>query len=126
VSNPKRPNTIESCASVVRSKNAGPYQITVDVFFKDPATYFAFKDAGILTPRYVAGLYKMDVSDVLGIYFWDRTHAVKVTLRRAVTAGSPFDNDCYGAQQHAPLLDVPVPVVGAPRLVRDARQEVPA
>jgi hypothetical protein len=101
--------TIESSASVVRSKNAGPFQITIDVFFKDPAVYDAFKTEGGLTAEVVANLYGIDVSDVLGIYFWDAVSAFKVTLRRAASAGSPHDNDCYGAQQQAPLLVIPVP-----------------
>jgi len=103
------PATIESSASVVRSKNAGPFQITIDVFFKDPETYLAFKAAGNLTAATVAELYRIDAADVLGIYYWDATSAVKVTIRRSVSAGSPRDNDCYGAQQHVPLLSVPVP-----------------
>lgn len=101
--------TIETSASVVRSKNAGPYQITIDIFFRDPDVYSAFKAEGSLTAAAVAALYRIDVSEVLGIYFWDATAAVKITLRRAVSAGSPLDNDCYGAQQHAPLLDMAVP-----------------
>ena len=102
--------TIETSASVVRSKNAGPYQITIDIFFRDPDVYFAFKTEGSLTPAKVAELYRIDVSDVLGIYYWDATAAIKITLRRSVSAGSPFDNDCYGAQQHAPLLEMAVPL----------------
>src|SRR5437899_1135861 len=102
-------NTIDTAESMLRSKNAGPFQITIDIFFKEHAVYVAFKEEGALTPAAVAKLYQIDVADVLGIYFWDVTSAVKVTLRRSASAGSIFDNDCYGAQQHAPLLNVRVP-----------------
>jgi Domain of unknown function (DUF4387) len=110
------PPTIESVASMVRSKNAGPFQITIDVFFRDPADYRAFKENNGLTPDDVARLYHIDRADVLGLYYWDAASAIKVTLRRAASAGSPGDNDCYGAQQHAPLLGVPVPTATAPPL----------
>jgi hypothetical protein len=40
----------------------------------------------------------------LGVYFWESALAVKVTLKRDISAGAPGDRDCYGAQQHAPLL----------------------
>lgn len=102
--------TIESAASVVRSKNAGPFQITIDVFFKDPVVYESFKADGRLTADLVAQLYAIDVADVLGIFFWDAVSALKITLRRNASAGSPRDNDCYGAQQQAPLLNIPVPI----------------
>lgn len=100
--------TLETTASVIRSKNAGPFQLTIDVFFEDPLVYQAFKADGYLTREAVADLYSVALDDVLGVYFWDATSAVKVTLRRSASAGSPADNDCYGAQQQAPLLNVPV------------------
>jgi hypothetical protein len=32
--------------------------------------------------------------------------AIKYVLPRTVVAGSPGDGDVYGAQQHAPMLDI--------------------
>ena len=40
--------------------------------------------------------------------FWDTALAVKITMTRSVSAGAPGDTDCYGAQQHAPLLEFQV------------------
>jgi hypothetical protein len=34
--------------------------------------------------------------------------AIKIVLARAVMAGDPGDRDVYGAQQHAPLLEVEI------------------
>ncbi|OJI99245.1 hypothetical protein ASPVEDRAFT_507508 [Aspergillus versicolor CBS 583.65] len=39
------PKTLGDIASVVRSKNAGPYEITLDVIFDDPAVYQRIKEA---------------------------------------------------------------------------------
>ena len=36
--------------------------------------------------------------------------AFKATLPRLVPAGEIGDTDVYGAQQHAPLLDIDIPV----------------
>jgi hypothetical protein len=44
------------------------------------------------------------------VYFWDSAFALKVTLVRDHAAGAPGDNDCYGAQQHVPLLSITIPV----------------
>src|SRR5258708_40308089 len=34
----------------VRSKNAGPFWVTVDLFFRDQALYFRYRDAPTLGP----------------------------------------------------------------------------
>jgi hypothetical protein len=80
----------------------------IDAVFASREWFEQVRDAGILTPERVAGLYKRDVSDVVGIYYFDPANAVKVTLRRSVPSGSPGDTDVYGAQQHVPLMNYPV------------------
>ena len=54
-------------------------------------------------------LHESDVERIRGVYFWEAALAVKVTLDREVSAGAVGDPDCYGAQQHAPLLDLVIP-----------------
>ena len=39
---------------------------------------------------------------------FDVAYAIKITLPRKIPSGSPGDTDIYGAQQHAPLLDLEV------------------
>ena len=41
---------------------------------------------------------------------YDAGLAFKATIPRLVPAGDIGDTDVYGAQQHAPLLDVKVPM----------------
>ena len=43
--------TLQDVASVLRSKNAGPFQITIDVMFPDQATYLGVLDAGLITSQ---------------------------------------------------------------------------
>jgi protein involved in polysaccharide export with SLBB domain len=97
--------TLSSLAKVIRSKNAGPFQVTVDLLFGSESAYERVRQSGVLTPEAVARAYRVGPADVLGVYFWDSALAVKITIAREVSAGAPGDNDCYGAQQHAPLLD---------------------
>ena len=37
-------------------------------------------------------------------------HAYKATIERRIASGAVGDTDVYGAQQHAPLLDVEIPI----------------
>jgi hypothetical protein len=91
-------------ARVIRSKNSGPFELTLDVMFKSRAEFEAFRALGVLTPKLVAGMYGVPESYILKILYFEPANAVKVTLRRPLPSGAPGDSDIYGAQQHAPLM----------------------
>lgn len=94
---------------MVRSKNAGPFFITVDIFFRTRSAYEYVKDAGLITKATVAVAYGIDEERVKGVYFWDPIFAIKVTMYRAISAGGIGDEDCYGAAQHVPLMQMELP-----------------
>jgi len=94
---------------IFRSKNAGPFQITFDLFFPDYASYDRVLASNVLTPERVAPLYGLDQVKVRMIPF-RRIRAIKITIDRpGASSGSPGDRDVYGAQQHGPLLCLEVP-----------------
>ena len=41
---------------------------------------------------------------------YDPALAIKFTIRRERPSGSPGERDVFGAQQYAPLFDLPIPV----------------
>ncbi len=94
---------LSALAHVVRSKNAGPTQLTVDIFFNDGAAYTQAAASAGLTAGAVAALYGLEAAAVQRHALPDIL-AMKFTMPRRVVAGSPGDGDVYGAQQHAPLL----------------------
>ena len=96
--------SILSVAMVIRSKNSGPFELTLDILFKTRGDFELFRRRKIITPRRIAALYGVAEEDVLGIVYFDPCDAIKITLRRWIPSGSPGDSDIYGAQQHAPLL----------------------
>lgn len=100
--------TLGDCATFISSKNAGPFLITVDVVFSSRESYELIRDTGLITPERVAELYGRDVADIVGIYFVSSAKALKVTMRRSTPSGSPGDTDVYGAQQHVPLMTLPL------------------
>jgi hypothetical protein len=102
--------TLGDHATFITSKNAGPFLITVDAIFSSRESFERIRDADIVTPERIAALYQRDVSDVLGIYFFGPANALKVTMRRPVPSGAPGDTDVYGAQQHVPMMSLPVPI----------------
>ena len=93
-------------ARVIRSKNAGPYELTLDIMFNDRRYFELFRSRGIIDAALMGRLYGVVPTDVLGIVYFEPSNAVKVTLRRRIPSGAPGDTDIYGAQQHAPLLSI--------------------
>ena len=100
---------IRDIAQVCRSKNAGVFHVTIDVAFDEPAMFRKVKATGVLCAALFARLYGVNESDVL-FTVYDAGNAFKATIPRLKSAGDIGDTDCYGAQQHAPLLDVDIPV----------------
>lgn len=99
---------LRDLASQVRSKNAGPLRLAIDLFFDGEAAYERARDSPALSAPEVARRYGIAEDRVLGIYALDRIHAIKITLERPVPAGDVADTDVYGTQQHVPLLDLEV------------------
>lgn len=92
-------------ATVIRSKNAGPLQITLDILFPDTATYEMACASESLRAAALARLYEV-TSDTLSVIYYRPARAIKVVIDRPIVAGTPGDCDVYGAQQHLPLLDI--------------------
>jgi hypothetical protein len=96
-------------ATVCKSKNAGPFELTIDVVFDDPALFKKVKSTEVLGPKLFARLYGVRESEIL-FTVYDVGYAFKATFPRLVSAGDIGDTDVYGAQQHAPLLEIDVPI----------------
>lgn len=101
---------LSDLADIIRSKNAGPFRITFDILFNDPARYRMVRDSGALSRESVAKAYGISPSDITSFFVIDMASAIKVTLRRPRTQGGFGESDMYGCQQHVPLFGISVPV----------------
>ncbi|MFE5026059.1 DUF4387 domain-containing protein [Streptomyces sp. NPDC056656] len=99
--------TLLDYCSLVRSKNAGPFTLTLDFMCHDRDTYAALVATGFLNPSLFASLYGADPDQILVVNH-PLALAVKVSLPRPVAQGALHDTDCYAGQQYAPLMDMPV------------------
>ncbi|KAJ5610202.1 hypothetical protein N7510_006921 [Penicillium lagena] len=97
-------------ASVIRTKNAGPYELTMDVMFDNDILFWKTKESGVLCRESILELYGVPQEDILACLFWDQARAFKVTIRRPFVSGQFGDIDMHGSQQHAPLLYIKVPI----------------
>ena len=101
------PLALKDLATVIRSKNAGPLCLTVDLFFRDRAGFERAAASAALAPPHVAQRYGLMPAQVRRFDLPD-IFAIKFSMPRLVCAGDPGDGDVYGAQQHEPLLEVSV------------------
>ncbi|KAJ0384595.1 hypothetical protein COL922a_008046 [Colletotrichum nupharicola] len=110
---PTGPATMRDVASVVRSKNSGPFELTFDIMFDDEKHYQRAKRANVLTNETIKKLYQIQDEDIVVNMYFDPALAWKCTIRRPRAQGSVGERDTLGTAQHAPLLSVAVPAVGA-------------
>ncbi|EWC45450.1 hypothetical protein DRE_00849 [Drechslerella stenobrocha 248] len=96
-------------ASVLRSKNSGPYELTFDVMFNNKDIYERVKESGVLSQQTVAKMYNINDKDVLACLFWDPAMAFKATIKRPQVSGGFGETDTHGSQQHIPLLYAKLP-----------------
>lgn len=96
---------LKDVATVIRSKNAGPFELTLDVLLKDDETFQKMRAANVIDEKVIAELYKIPVEDVLGIVYFPNARAIKATIVRPLASGAMGERDVYGAQQHAPLVN---------------------
>ena len=95
--------TLGDLAKLVRSKNAGPFWLTIDIMFDDAQDYRRARDAEIVNRAAIARLYNRDPADIIVVNH-DTALAIKVSFPRPQSSGSKLDSDVYGGQQYAPLL----------------------
>ena len=101
------PRTLGDVADLIRSKNAGPFWMTLDMFFASDADYEVVAAPGILERGNIADLYRVPPDDVR-IFHLPRVRAIKISFPRPVTQGSFTDRDIHAGQQYIPLSQLPV------------------
>jgi hypothetical protein len=94
-------------ARLIRSKNAGPFELTFDIMFDDAATYERVKRSGAVTREVVAASYGLP-PDAVKFFYCDSALAIKASIPRPFFQGDLRDSDGHGGQQYAPLMEIAV------------------
>ena len=99
-------STLGDLATEVRSKNAGPFWLTLEAFLPDDEAYRIA--AALITAELISELYHVPVASQQ-IFRIPRLRVVKVSFPRPVVQGGPHDRDMHAGQQHVPLAGVVLP-----------------
>ena len=97
--------TVGDAATLVRSKNAGPFWQTLDIFFSNDENYRGVADNPALNENAIGRLYRVEAGSIT-IYRLPGIRAVKISFPRPTTQGGPRDRDMHAGQQHVPLAQL--------------------
>lgn len=110
----QKSETLSDLCRIVRSKNAGPYEITIDAMFASKEAYEAVKSSDLLSASNVAKAIGISEEDIIWIGFFDPAISFKVTIPRVrsgkkKSAGGFMENDIHGSQEHMGLASLKLP-----------------
>jgi hypothetical protein len=91
--------------TLIRSKDAGPFMLTLDLFFRDEHSRRAFLAADVFTADRIGGLYGVDPG-VVQIYDLADIGALKISFPRPIASGELDDRDITGGQQYALVVEL--------------------
>ena len=98
---------LSELAKLIRSKNAGPFQLTIDIMFEDRKSYDRVLAGGAISAERFAAIYGVDAERVRVIPY-PAANAIKLTFPRPLTSGDDGDGDIMGGQQYGPIVDLDV------------------
>jgi hypothetical protein len=98
--------TLGDLALEVRSKNAGPFWVTLEAVMPDEHSY-RVADA-LITAKLISGLYHV-TPEQLRIFRLPQLNVVKVSFPRPLPQGGLHDRDIHSGQHHVPLAETVVP-----------------
>jgi hypothetical protein len=92
---------------LIRSKNAGPFELTFDIMFKDREGFDKVMNSGAISPKAIELLYRVERKQIR-YFVIPKLLSVKISIPRGAFSGDVKDTDVYGGQFHGPLLRLPV------------------
>lgn len=100
---------LETLARVIRSKNATPFLLTLDIFCESSDSYNRIKQSKALSKERIAEQYHVPLGFVKDIFFIDSALAIKIVLLKKIVSGDPGFCDVYAMQQNIPLMEIEIP-----------------
>ncbi len=98
-------NTIEKTVKYIRSKNAGPFWLTIDAFCNNVEDTKNVTAAFERERAFIAKAYHVKPED-LQIFCLEHIQVAKISLPRVPVEGSRDELDMHGGQQYVALLDI--------------------
>jgi hypothetical protein len=98
---------VQDIVREVRSKNAGPFWVTLEIFCDDDASYQIIKNSPNVTKEKVALLYRVN-PEATKCFYCDSIFAVKFSFPRSKPSGHKYENDMHTGQQYIRLAELEI------------------
>ena len=95
---------LKDVCSHVRSKNAGPFWVTVDLFFDGRETFSEWKDRPGLSVESLSAVFGIEASSAKRIEA-PEVAVIKFSYPRAHPQGGVTERDMHSGQQYVLLLE---------------------
>mgnify|MGYP003625801758 CR=1 FL=1 len=94
----------------VRSKNAGPFWVTIDIFCGSQETYRQINECGVINATRIADLFGINFN-MVRIFHVNDLNVLKISFPRPHPQGHARDRDQHSGQYFVRLLDLNIPNV---------------
>jgi hypothetical protein len=99
--------TLGEYAQYIRSKNAGPFWLTMEIFLKSKEDFDKLVALNVVTPELISKLYGTP-ADQVQIFLCNDINIIKISIPRPVVQGSLQDKDIHAGQQFILLAAVEI------------------
>jgi hypothetical protein len=96
---------VKDVCRYVRSKNAGPFWVTVDFFFDGQEHYSRFHCSPVFSVESIAELYGVDPKNVRRFEV-PKLNVVKLSFARPYPQGGELERDMHSGQKYVRLLQL--------------------
>lgn len=97
--------TVGEVCSYVRSKNAGPFWVTFDLFFKNAEDFRRYAHSAALGAETFQRLFGADPAQVKSFPV-ESLEMIKISCVRPTPSGSRVERDLHSGQMFVRLLDI--------------------
>jgi Domain of unknown function (DUF4387) len=111
--------TLADLAKLVRSKNAGPFWLTIDIMFDDAQAYRRARDAEIVNRAAIARLYNRDPAEIIVV-----NHDTALAIKRQPHAAPVHRTGWRCPREACASVDSPLEGDGFEPSVPGAREPV--
>ena len=94
-------------AKYIRSKNAGPFWMTMEVFFKSKEDYEKALNQQYITADLIQRLYATPAGEVR-IFNCDDLNTIKISIPRPTSQAGVEDRDVHSGQQFSLLYEAKI------------------
>lgn len=96
---------VKECVSYLRSKNAGPFCMTIDLFFDNREKFSAAVASESLTEETMNKVYGVSDAERFVI---DDLMVIKFSMSRPFPQGSAHDSDMHAGQQYIRIANLEI------------------